>query len=198
MTNPIETGFRPVNPNFWSACNLRDFHQSVSRRPIRPYSAFSRAAQRDFDWSHGMTDNKAVIQSFFDKLNARDFDGAAGLMTVDCVHHTVGLGGGDRVGREEWLGMAKGLWASFPDRAIKIHQIIGEGSRVAARLTWSGTQKGQFAQIAPTGRPVEVNGVSVFAMKDGKITEQWMEQDILAMYQQLGAAPGHSDNWPKL
>jgi steroid delta-isomerase-like uncharacterized protein len=144
-----------------------------------------------------MMGDKEVIRSFFDRLNARDFDGAAGLMTPDCVHHTMGLGGGDKFGRDEWRGLVTSLWASFPDRAIEIHHIIGEGDRVAARLTWTGTQTGEFAGIAPTGRRVEVNGVSVFAMKDGKIAEQWIEQDILALHQQLGAAPGHSDNWPK-
>jgi steroid delta-isomerase-like uncharacterized protein len=141
--------------------------------------------------------NKEVIRSFFDRLNARDFDGAAGLMTPDCVHHTMGLGGGDKFGRDEWRGLVMSLWASFPDRAFEIHHIIGEGDRVAARLTWTGTQTGEFAAVAPTGRRVEVNGVSVFAMKDGKIAEQWIEQDILALHQQLGAAPGRSPNWPR-
>ncbi len=144
-----------------------------------------------------MADNKAIIQSFIDKINARDFDGAAGLMTANTVSHSMGLGGGDRLGADDWREMAKSLAVSFPDRVITVHQIIGEGDRVAARLTWTGTQTGEFATIAPTGRPVEVNGISIFAMRDGKITEQWIEQDILALYQQLGAAPGHSDNWPK-
>jgi hypothetical protein len=39
--------------------------------------------------------------------------------------------------------------------------------------------------------------MSVFALREGKIVEQWTEQDILALHQQLGAAPGHSDNWPR-
>jgi steroid delta-isomerase-like uncharacterized protein len=141
--------------------------------------------------------NKAVIQSFFERLNARDFDGAAALMTSDCVHHTVGLGGGDKHGPDAWRAMARGLWVSFPDRTIKIHQIMGEGDRIAARLTWTGTQKGEFAHIPATGREVEVNGISVFHLKGGRIAVQWIEQDILALHQQLGAAPGHSDNWPK-
>jgi len=142
-------------------------------------------------------DNKTVIHSFFERLNARDFGGAARLMTADCVHHTVGLGGGDLHGREAWQAMASGLSVAFPDRVIRIHDLIGEGDRIAVRLTWTGTQKGEFSHIPATGRPVEVNGISVFRLQDGRIGEQWIEQDILALHQQLGAAPGHSDNWPK-
>ena len=144
-----------------------------------------------------MPDNKAVVQSFIDKLNARDFPGAAELITLDCVHHTQGLGGGDLVGRDAWLNLVRGLWVAFPDRSIEVHQIIGEGERVAARLTWTGIHKGEFAGIAPTGRAVEVNGISVFAIREGKIAEQWIEQDILALQQQLGAAPGQTHNWPQ-
>jgi predicted ester cyclase len=66
------------------------------------------------------------------------------------------------------------------------------------RLTWTGTQSGAFAGIAPTHREVEVNGMSVFALREGKIAEHWIEQDILALHQQLGAAPGHTDNWPRI
>lgn len=144
-----------------------------------------------------MPDNKGVIRSFIAKLNARDFPGAAAFMTLDCVHHTQGLGGGDVVGRDAWLALVRGLWVSFPDRSIEVHQIIGEGERVAARLTWTGIHKGEFSGIPPTGRPVEVNGISVFAMRDGTIVEHWIEQDILALHQQLGAAPGQTHNWPK-
>jgi steroid delta-isomerase-like uncharacterized protein len=144
-----------------------------------------------------MADNKAVIQSFFDKLNARDFAGAQALMTEKCIHHTAGLGGGDKYGAKEWRGMVEMLWTAFPDRAITVHQIVGENDRAAARLTWTGTQKGEYSGIAPTGKSVEVNGMSIFLVQDGKIFEQWIEQDILALHQQLGAAPGHSANWPK-
>ena len=145
-----------------------------------------------------MTDSKAVVRAFFDRLNAHDLDGAAGLMIADCVHHTTGLGDGDVRGRQGWRTMVQSLWKSFPDRRLEVHHIIGEGDRVAARLTWTGTHRGDYAGIAPTGRAVEVNGISVFHLKDGLIAVQWIEQDILALHQQLGAAPGHSDNWPKL
>jgi len=140
---------------------------------------------------------RAVIEEFLQRLGALDFAAAAELLSVDCVHHTQGLGNGDRRGREAWLDLVRSLWTSFPDRRLWIHQIVSEGERVAVRLTWTGTHLGVFAGIAPTRREVEVNGMIVFALREGKIVEQWMEQDILALHQQLGAAPGHSGNWPR-
>jgi steroid delta-isomerase-like uncharacterized protein len=145
----------------------------------------------------GVADNKTLVRNFFEKLNAKDFGAAAALMGDGVINHTKGLGGGDKFGLPQWLAMVEMLWAAFPDRAIEVHAIIGEGDRVAARITWTGTQKGQYLAVAPTGKPVEVNGMSIFRIQDGKIAEQWLEQDILALHQQLGAAPGHTANWPK-
>ncbi len=141
-------------------------------------------------------DNQMLIESFISKVNARDFMSAAALLADDCVHHTVGLGGGDLVGVDAWLSLMSSLTHAFPDRFIQLHELITEGSRVALRLTWTGTHLGDYIGIAPTGRRVEVNGISIYSIRDGRIAEQWIEQDILALHQQLDAAPGTSENWP--
>jgi steroid delta-isomerase-like uncharacterized protein len=143
-----------------------------------------------------MPDNEAVIHALVARINAREFDVAAESLTEDCVHHTAGLGAGLIVGREAWCGWVKSLCSAFPDRSIRVHECIAEGDRVALRLTWTGTHFGKYAGIAPTGRAVEVNGISVFSLRDGHIAEQWIEQDVLSLHQQLGAAPGRSKNWP--
>jgi steroid delta-isomerase-like uncharacterized protein len=141
-------------------------------------------------------DHQALIRSFIERINERRFDAAAGLLAEDCVHHATGLGNGDLVGREAWRRWMSSLSDAFPDRHIHIHELLVEGERAAVRLTWTGTHLGEYAGIAPAGRRVEVNGISVFALREGRIAEQWIEQDILSMHQQLGAAPGRSDNWP--
>ncbi len=127
-----------------------------------------------------MTDDKVAVERFIASLNARDFGAAADWMTEDCVHRS----------------LVESLWSAFPDRLIRVHELVAAGGRVAVRLTWTGTHRDDFAGIAATGRSVEVNGISVFLLRDGLIAEQWIEQDILALHQQLGAAPGRSDNWP--
>lgn len=143
-----------------------------------------------------MPDNQAVIRSFVERINARDFDAAATLLTDGCVHHATGVGNGDLAGGQAWRRWMQSLSDAFPDRHLCIHALIAEGERVALRLTWTGTHLGDYGGIAPTGRRVEVNGISVFSMQDGRIAEQWIEQDILALHQQMGAAPGHSASWP--
>ena len=142
-----------------------------------------------------MPDNAKVVQLFFDKLSMGDFDGACDLMTPGSVHHLPGLGS-ERCGTSQWRRLEDSVRDAFPDRAFRVHQIVSDGDRTAARVTWSATHKNTFANTPPTGKRVEVNGFDIFRISDGKIAEQWSEQDILGLHKQIGAAPGTSSSWP--
>jgi predicted ester cyclase len=46
------------------------------------------------------------------------------------------------------------LWAAFPDSHLKFDDMVIQGDKLAARFTFSGTQKGELMGIPPTGRKV--------------------------------------------
>lgn len=79
--------------------------------------------------------------------------------------------------------------SAFPDWHDTIEDVIASGDRVVTRWTESGTHKGEFQGIAPTGRQVRLTGIDIFRLKDGKIVEQWVQMDMIGMMQQLGVAP---------
>ncbi len=43
--------------------------------------------------------------------------------------------------------------------------------------------------IAPTGKQIEVGGIAIHRLADGKIVEDWASMDLLGMMQQLGVIP---------
>jgi predicted ester cyclase len=43
--------------------------------------------------------------------------------------------------------------------------------------------------IAPTGNQVEIPGIFISRIADGKIAEDWTNFDALGMMQQIGAGP---------
>jgi predicted ester cyclase len=43
--------------------------------------------------------------------------------------------------------------------------------------------------IPPTGRQVAVTGITIDRVADGKVAEEWCEENWLALMQQLGVAP---------
>ena len=79
--------------------------------------------------------------------------------------------------------------ASFPDVHMEVIELIAEGDKVVGRFTCSATHLGAWLGHAPTGRRFErVDEVSIFRLRDGKITQVWSLEDTLGRLQQLGLA----------
>ena len=83
---------------------------------------------------------------------------------------------------------------AFPDTEISIEELIAEGDKVVMRWTSRGTHQGEFLGLPPSGKRVEVAGVTISRIEGGKIVEDWELTDTLGLMQQLGAipAPGQS------
>jgi steroid delta-isomerase-like uncharacterized protein len=79
--------------------------------------------------------------------------------------------------------------AAFPDLQITIEDLVAEGTKVVNRWLMTGTQKGEFMGVAPTGKRVTSTGISIVSVEDAKIVEIWGESDRLGLMQQLGAVP---------
>jgi predicted ester cyclase len=71
--------------------------------------------------------------------------------------------------------------------------LVIQGDMVAARLVVTGTHRGDFAGIPPTGKAVSMQVFDLIRVVDGKATEHWGLSDQFGLLQQLGAipAPGH-------
>ena len=67
--------------------------------------------------------------------------------------------------------------------------LIDEGETVVARWSCRGTHKGDLSGIAPTGKQVNMTGISIARSTNGKMSEGWVNWDALALMQQLGAVP---------
>ena len=63
------------------------------------------------------------------------------------------------------------------------------GAYVCNVYTNRGTHDGEFMGIPPTGREVEVGGIAVLRIEDGKLAETWVAADFNSLLQQIGVAP---------
>ncbi len=77
----------------------------------------------------------------------------------------------------------------FPNGRITVDEQIAEGDKVASRWTARGTQTGEVAGIAPTGKEVTVSGLTISRLENGMVVEEWTNWDTLGMLVQLGAVP---------
>lgn len=79
---------------------------------------------------------------------------------------------------------------AFPDLHATVEDVVAEGDKVVTRLTMRGTHQGEIEEFGPpTGRQIEVKGITVSRIEGGKIVEDWDAYDNLSIMQQLGLAP---------
>jgi predicted ester cyclase len=104
----------------------------------------------------------------------------------------VGHGLTDPQGREVTGTAAfKEFWhtmrGAFSDIHISVEQTVSEGDLEVARLLITGKHTGDGLPFPPKGNPVQISGMSMVRVKDGRIEESWSNIDFLAMFQQIQA-----------
>jgi predicted ester cyclase len=83
----------------------------------------------------------------------------------------------------------QGFLAAFPDTRLMIEDAVAAGNRVAARVTFAGTHTGPFMGMPATGRSFAVPMIIYFGLRDGQISDNWTQVDMLGLLTQLGALP---------
>jgi steroid delta-isomerase-like uncharacterized protein len=132
--------------------------------------------------------NKEVIQAFLeDVINQGRFERANDLVKEDFVE--LDPLPGQEQGREGLKAVIHDLRSAFPDMHWVVKEMAAEGDKVVTRFVWTGTQRGVFLGIPATGRSVEVKGVVIDRLEDGKMADSRILMDTLGLMQQLGVIP---------
>jgi C-1 hydroxylase len=124
--------------------------------------------------------NKAVVRGWIEAYNNRNLDFDK-FIAPDYVDHTNKV---DVEGVKKLFDM--GLIA-FPDWHETVEDIIAEGDKVWVFLSYSGTHKGMFMGLAPTGNRIETKAVDIYRVVNGKLAEYWTVTDKLNIFKQVGA-----------
>ncbi len=135
-------------------------------------------------------ENKAVVRREMEEL----FNHTGNL---DAVEEIIGP---DYVSYEPTSGETRGIEGArqfaatyreaFPDLQTTIEDMVAEGDRVVVRFRGRGTHQGETEAFGPpTGKRMEITGITINRVSDGKIAEAWTNADTLGMMQQLGQLP---------
>ena len=81
------------------------------------------------------------------------------------------------------------LKAAFPDITIECQQQIVEGDQVASHWILRGTHLGPLFGLAPTGKAVKFQNLSIAQVVEGRVMQYNSEAGWLACFKQLGALP---------
>jgi steroid delta-isomerase-like uncharacterized protein len=135
-----------------------------------------------------MTDrtNIDIIESSFEGWNAHDFDKIAAHVSSDYVFETDALPSPVQ-GRDAFIDFARAYLTAFPDLHFTLTDVFASEDRVVVTWSASGTHLGELRGLAPTGRPMHVDGCTIARFRDGKLTRQRAFWDSAAIFRQLGA-----------
>ena len=68
----------------------------------------------------------------------------------------------------------------------EIHELVADGDRAMARVTYRGVHTGELLGVEPTGERLEVREFVSFRFVDGEVVElEWLG-DTAALVRQLG------------
>jgi len=133
--------------------------------------------------------NKNVIQAFIDDVvNEGRLERAGDLVKEDFVE--LDPLPGQQQGREGLKAVIGMLRLAFPDMHWVVKEMVAEGEKVVTRFVWTGTHRGVFLGIPATGSSVEVKGVVIDRLEDGKMADSRILMDTMGLMQQLGVVPG--------
>ena len=79
---------------------------------------------------------------------------------------------------------------AMPDLEVVFDDLIATGDKVVSRWTARGTNDGELLGMPPTGKRVEITGISIDRFDaDGKLVETWDQWDNAGFMAQLGLSP---------
>ncbi|HLA16710.1 MAG TPA: ester cyclase [Candidatus Limnocylindrales bacterium] len=133
-------------------------------------------------------DHAATARRLYDLIGAGDIDAFGELLADDFIEHeeTPGIPP-TKDGVKSFFRMQL---AAFPDLRMDVEDVIADGSKVVARVRFTGTQHGEILGMPATGKSVDVQVIDIFRFgDDGRVSEHWGVFDQLTMMQQLGVMP---------
>jgi steroid delta-isomerase-like uncharacterized protein len=127
---------------------------------------------------------RRVLEEAFNKGNLAVVDEAIATNyvsydpAVPTVHGPAGL--------KQLIGMYR---SAFPDVRLTVEEIVAIGDTVVTRWSATGTHRGPFSGVPPTGRKATVTGMQISHFANGKVVEDFVNWDTLGLMRQLGVIP---------
>ena len=138
-----------------------------------------------------MSANRKLLDRYVERYNAGDLDGVMDLYAEDAVQI---MPDGTFEG---WSTVRKRLAQEldgFTDLNHTVRSFVEQGDSFADEWTFVGTHTGPFrlpdgTELPPTGKRVEIRGMELVQVRDGKVILNTLYYDNLAVAVQLGFVP---------
>jgi steroid delta-isomerase-like uncharacterized protein len=127
--------------------------------------------------------NKAAARRLYEEAFAQGKPEVVDeVLHPDFVCHDPNSETGEIRGAETMKGEIGYFRNAFPhDFFWRVEDQLAEGDKVTTRYTMGGTHQGEFFGVPASGRRVEISGINVDRLEEGKLVEEWASYDLLGL-----------------
>lgn len=136
-----------------------------------------------------MSSTRETAEAYFGAIGRQDLDGMAAAWEPG--RKAVMFGMAELLEPEEGVAWFANLFRCFPDFALKVEQILVDGDAAAVHWSATGTFDGEgvFEGLKPTGARIQVDGIDMVTVTDGRLTSLKAAINGMDLGRQLGALP---------
>ncbi|MBA7494006.1 hypothetical protein ES702_04573 [subsurface metagenome] len=128
--------------------------------------------------------NKEAVRYMLEETDKMNYSAWDEVCSPDYVGRFAGMP--ESMTLEEHKNANRLFFDAFPDFKHEINDIVAEPDRAIFYVTPTGTHKGEFMGIPPTGKEIEYTALVWVRFSEGKIVEAYGISDMLSLMQQLG------------
>jgi steroid delta-isomerase-like uncharacterized protein len=123
--------------------------------------------------------NKTIIRNWIDAWLRRDF---AALDKLFAHNYTVN---GMLIGPEGVKQAVEFFHSALADLSLELNEIVAEDNKVVARWTVRGRHVGEFMGVTPTDKLLELKGINIYHIFEGKIVANHEQTNVPEVLQRL-------------
>lgn len=124
---------------------------------------------------------REILETWFQRVwRDEDLDAIAEMMVEDAPVH--GLDKSPQLGAADFRAFAETMLKRIKETTITIDEYIESGDQVSVLMNIS-------AKCRKTGKPVQIFGLTMCRIVDGKIARAYNYADFIGLFEQLGTMP---------
>jgi predicted ester cyclase len=88
--------------------------------------------------------------------------------------------------KDEYIGFMQDMKAAFSNLQMQFPHVVVDGDTASVRFISTAINTGKFMGAPANKKNLEINGIFVRKVKDGKVMQEWQTTDLLGVMRQIG------------
>ena len=88
--------------------------------------------------------------------------------------------------KDEYIGFMQDMKAAFSDLKMVFPHILVDNDQVSVRFISTAVNTGKFMGAPANKKNLEINGIFIRKVQNGKVMQEWQTTDLLGVMKQIG------------